>query len=200
MESLFKTIDTRIIRLSDGSFVEPSEIEPTTFNQLKTAFNPETSIALKKDQDQARLGRRENYSLVYLVKQDQKLDQIILPVRGKGLWSTMYGYVALSADLVTINGITFYQHGETPGLGGEIENKSWQAGWSGKKIHNDQGQPVLRVIKGKVKTTGEESNYQIDGISGATLTMNGVSNIMAFWFGDHGFAPFLAKYRNTLNN
>ncbi|HIJ79919.1 MAG: Na(+)-translocating NADH-quinone reductase subunit C [Desulfobulbaceae bacterium] len=194
VEKLFQAVETKIIRLSDGSVVKPAEIEPATFNQLKAAFNPETGRALTKEEDQAGLGRRENYSLVYLVKKNDRLDKVILPVRGKGLWSTMYGYVALANDLATINGITFYQHGETPGLGGEIENETWQAGWAGKKIHNLQGEPVLRVVKGK--SSGEESRYQIDGISGATLTMNGVSNMMSFWFGDHGFKPFLERYKN----
>lgn len=200
VNKLFQRIETKIINLSDGSFVKPEKINPTTFNQLKAALSEERGRDLSKEEDPAGLGRQEKYSLVYLVKKEGKLKTVILPIRGKGLWSTMYGYVALSEDLNTINGITFYQHGETPGLGGEIENANWLSGWSGKKIHNLEGEPVLRVVKGKAKTTGEESKHQIDGISGATLTMNGVNNLMTFWFGDHGFKPFLDRHKNNRGN
>ena len=195
VETLFQQIDTKIIRLADGSFVAPEQIDPASFDQLKAALAPETGAKLEKKQDLAGLGRQEKYSLVYLVNKDGQLDKVILPIRGKGLWSTMYGYVALNADLSTISGISFYQHGETPGLGGEIENPSWQAGWVDKEIYNQEGEPVIRVVKGKATSTGEESRYQVDGVSGATLTMKGVSNLMSFWFGEHGFAPFLQRQR-----
>ncbi|MFC1513363.1 NADH:ubiquinone reductase (Na(+)-transporting) subunit C, partial [Thermodesulfobacteriota bacterium] len=122
-------------------------------------------------------------------------EQVILPVRGKGLWSTMYGYVALSRDLNTINGVTFYQHGETPGLGGEIENANWQGAWRGKKIYTPAGQAAFQVVKGKVQDGTAMADYQVDGISGATLTMKGVSNLMQFWFGEHGFKPFLERFQ-----
>jgi Na+-transporting NADH:ubiquinone oxidoreductase subunit C len=195
VKTLFQQIDTKIIRLADGSFVAPEEIDPASFDQLKAALAPETGAKLDKEQDLAGLGRQEKYSLVYLVNKDGQLDKVILPIRGKGLWSTMYGYVALSADLSSISGISFYQHGETPGLGGEIENPSWQAGWVDKEIYNQEGEPVIRVVKGKATSTGEENEYQVDGVSGATLTMKGVSNLMTFWFGEHGFAPFLQRQR-----
>ena len=180
IDQLFGTIETKIIRLSDGSFVPKKEVDPNTFNQLKAAFNPETGRQLPKQEDPARLSRLEKYSLIYLVRQNNTVNTIILPIRGKGLWSTMYGYVALAGDLSTITGVTFYKHGETPGLGGEIENQDWQAGWQGKKIHDNQGKIVLRVVKGKVKSTDQESVHRLDGISGATLTMNGVNNLLMF--------------------
>ncbi len=194
VEILFQQIDTKIIRLADGGFVAPEQIDPASFEQLKAALTSQ-GRELDKKQDLASLGRQEKYSLVYLVNKDGQLDKVILPIRGKGLWSTMYGYVALNADLSTISGITFYQHGETPGLGGEIENPSWQAGWVDKKIYNPDGKAIIRVVKGKATSTGEENRYQVDGVSGATLTMKGVSNLMTFWFGEHGFAPFLQRQR-----
>ncbi len=104
----------------------------------------------------------------------------------------MYAYVALDGDLTTIRGISFYAHGETPGLGGEIENPAWQEGLARQEdLRNDAQQVALRVVKGKSAATGEAAMHQIDGLSGATMTGAGVSNLLRFWFGEHGFQPFL---------
>lgn len=195
VDALFTAIETRVIRLSDGSFVPPSKIAPAKFSPRKAAFDDNTSKPLTKSDDPAGIARLEDYSLVYLVRKNNKIDQVILPVRGKGSWSTMYGYVALNHDLTTINGVTFYQHGETPGLGGEIENETWRGSWRGKKVYNPTGQPSFQVIKGRVTEGADMAQYQVDGISGATLTMKGVTNLMQFWFGDHGFKPFLDSFR-----
>ncbi len=193
VDALFQQVETKIIRLADGSFVPPEELDPATFNQLQSTLDEQTSKRLDREEDRAGLGRQEKFSLVYLVNKDGQLDKVILPIRGKGLWSTMYGYVALAADLSTISGITFYEHGETPGLGGDIANPDWQAGWQGKQIYNPEGQPVVEIVKGQ--GTGP---HQVDGVSGATLTMNGVNNLMSFWFGKHGFGPFLQRYKGFL--
>ena len=195
VEELFKQVETKVVRLADGSFVPSEEIDPAEFDQLGSLLSDETSRKLSKEEDKAGLNRQEKYSLVYLVKKGNQLDKVILPIRGKGLWSTLYGYLALSADLSTIIGITFYEHGETPGLGGEIENPDWQAGWQGKQLYtpNDQEkEPALQVVKGKA-----QGPYQVDGVSGATLTMKGVNNLMHFWFGEHGFGPFLERFRSA---
>ncbi|MCI5196762.1 MAG: Na(+)-translocating NADH-quinone reductase subunit C [Candidatus Electrothrix sp. AW5] len=199
VESLFQQVETKIIRLADGSFVPSEDLDPATFHQLRSTLDNRTSRKLGKEEDTAGLGRQEKFSMVYLVNKGGQLDKVILPIRGKGLWSTMYGYVALTADLSTISGITFYEHGETPGLGGDIANPDWQAGWQGKQIYgpddpdNHDGQPVLEIVKGQAK-----GPYQVDGVSGATLTMNGVNNLMQFWFGEHGFGPFLQRYKGFL--
>jgi len=194
VEQLFKNIETRVIDLSSGQLLPLAEINPQEFNQRQAARHFKTSKALINKQDIAGLRRLENFSLVYLVKKHGKVHQVILPIRGKGLWSTMFGYVSLSADMSTINGITFYDHGETPGLGGEIENSAWQAGWQNKQLFNTAGQVVLQVVKGKVKDNAPGSLHQVDGISGATLTMDGINNLMQFWFGQHGFKPFIDRY------
>ena len=194
IDDLFANIEIKVIELRSGEFVSEGQLDPASYNQVKATLTEQYSSALSKDTDVARLGRVEKYSFVYLVRQNNTIDQIILPVRGKGLWSTMYAYVALSSDLNTIRGISFYEHGETPGLGGEIENKPWQKSWQGKQIYDDQQTPVITLIKGKVDPKNTKAPFQIDGLSRATLAANGVSNLMEFWFGDHGFKPFL----NTL--
>ncbi|MDF1614174.1 Na(+)-translocating NADH-quinone reductase subunit C [Desulfurivibrio dismutans] len=197
IEALFATVETRIVRLEDGSFVPPEELAPAEFNQLKAALDPELGRKLPADQDLAGLGRRENYSLVYLVRENGELAKVVLPIRGRGVWSMMFGYVALDRDLNTVAGATFYRHGETPGLGGEIENPRWLAGWQDKKIYDEEGQPALRVIKGEAPA-GEEGRHRIDGISAATRTLDGVSDLLQFWFGDHGFKPFLERHRDGI--
>ena len=108
-------------------------------------------------------------------------EAFIIPISGKGLWSTLFGYFALEMDLNTVIGITFYKHGETPGLGGEVEKKWFQNNFVGKKIFNQTGELVsIKVVKGKVNDvySGEALNHGVDGISGATVTSRGVSDFL----------------------
>jgi len=195
VEELFSPVETRIVDLESGRYVPEDQIDPTSYNQLKAALTESAGRPLENRDDIARLRRIEKYSLVYLVKKGDRVDQIILPVRGKGLWSTMYAYVAVDRDLTTIRGVSFYEHGETPGLGGEIENRKWQSGWQGKQIYDPKGGMDLRIVKGKAAKSGDQVPYQIDGLSGATLTAKGVNNLMEFWFGDHGFKPYFNQLK-----
>ncbi|MDH3329521.1 MAG: Na(+)-translocating NADH-quinone reductase subunit C [Desulfobulbaceae bacterium] len=197
VDALFSSIETRVIELASGEFIPEDQIAPESYNQLKAALSNDLSRHLDRKEDIAGLRRLEKYSLVYLVRSGTGIEQIILPVRGKGLWSTMYGYLALDADLKTIRGISFYQHGETPGLGGEIENEQWQAGWAGKKMYGPDDNVSLQVAKGKAPTTGKAAQYQVDGLSGATMTAEGVNDLMHFWFGDHGFKPFIERLQKS---
>ncbi len=108
-------------------------------------------------------------------------EAFIIPISGKGLWSTLYGYFALEKDLNTVMGITFYKHGETPGLGGEVEKKWFQENFVGKKIFDQTGELVsIKVVKGKVNDvySGEALNHGVDGISGATITCRGVTEFL----------------------
>lgn len=101
----------------------------------------------------------------------------ILPLRGNGLWDEIWGNIALQSDLSTIAGVDFDHKAETPGLGAEIkDNKAWKQQFIGKKIYAGDGkyQPI-QMIKGGVKAPAE---YKIDGISGATITVNGVQTMM----------------------
>lgn len=193
IDKLFAGVETRIVELATGRYVPEDQLAPETYNQLKAALSQDMGRGLDAGEDLARIRRLEKYSLVYLAKKDDAIEQYILPVRGKGLWSTMFAYVAVDADLNTIRGVAFYEHGETPGLGGEVENRHWQALWQGKKIYRDTGEIGLQVVKGRAAETGETAEYQIDGLSGATLTTKGVDNLLKFWFGDDGFKPFFKR-------
>lgn len=99
----------------------------------------------------------------------------IIPISGKGLWSTLFGYFAIDNDYNTVKGITFYQHKETPGLGGEVDKKWFQNNFIGKKIKDENGTLVsIEVAKGKA----DNSMHSVDGISGATITSKGVSDFL----------------------
>ena len=122
------------------------------------------------------------------------LDRIILPVHGYGLWSTLYGFIALQSDANTVAGIGFYEHGETPGLGGEVDNPRWKSQWPGKQVYRD-GEAAIALAKGGVDSSSPDAQWRVDGLSGATLTSRGVTNLVQFWLGENGFKPFLNKLK-----
>ena len=122
------------------------------------------------------------------------LDKVVIPIHGYGLWSTLYGFLALESDLQTISGITFYEHGETAGLGGEVDNPAWKSQWQGKTLY-EAGEVRLEVLKGTVNPASADAKYQVDGLSGATLTSRGVNNLISYWMGEDGFGPVLQDIR-----
>jgi Na+-transporting NADH:ubiquinone oxidoreductase subunit C len=187
----FAAVQTRLVNLSKGRFVEPGTIDPATYNQL----SDDKGEALTAGEDIAGIKRLEKYSLIYLVRDKGRVQSVVVPVRGKGLWSTMYAYVAVDADLNTIRGISFYEQGETPGLGGEVANPKWQAGWQRKKLYGPNGSVKLQLVKNSANSSPEDLPYRVDGLSGATLTTKGVDNLMQFWFGDNGFKRFFDHIR-----
>lgn len=199
VEALFENIETRLIDLETGD-AAPEEIVMETYDQKKAAKDPKLSIDLPKEKQTFGFRRREKYSLAYVMKDGSKIQKVILPIYGKGLWSTLYGYIALEGDLNTIAGITFYDHKETPGLGGEVDSKVWKAQWRDDKlIAADDGQVKIEVIKGVVVEGSPNEAYQIDGLSGATITSRGVSEAVRYWVKD-GFGPFLSKLQTEGSN
>lgn len=194
----FDNIEARIVNLATGEFVD--DIDASTFDPIAASNDPATSTALSSSSDIASLRRRENYAPVYLVRENGSLSQVILPVRGKGLWSTLFGYLSVEPDGNTVRGLKFYEHAETPGLGDGIDRPSWQALWPGKQLTNAAGEPQIEVVRGQAPP---DSTYQVDGLSGATLTGRGVQNLVRFWTGPEGFGPFLYELGNeqiAMNN
>jgi Na+-transporting NADH:ubiquinone oxidoreductase subunit C len=130
--------------------------------------------------------------LYYLVDEKQQVQKLIIPVHGYGLWGYLYGYLALEADGESISGITYYKHQETPGLGGEVDNPRWKGSWKGKKAFKpDDPVPAIKTAK------NAKGEYEVDSLSGATITSRGVSNMMSFWLGDQAFGPFLQNVRRN---
>ena len=190
----FKSIDARVVDLETGLF--DTNIKVEDYDEGAFSRNPSTSIELTSEKDIALIKRRENFQTVYLHYEQDQLNAIILPVRGYGLWGTMKGYLALEPDLQTIIGLEFFEHIETPGLGGEIVNPRWKAIWKGKEIFSENGEILISVIKGSVDKSSENAKYQVDGLSGATITSNGVTNLLSFWLGDMGYGPLITQLRN----
>ncbi|NVJ66491.1 MAG: Na(+)-translocating NADH-quinone reductase subunit C [Gammaproteobacteria bacterium] len=186
VEALFSQVEAKFVDLASGEFVE----EPAGFDQRAFAKDAATNLVLTAEQDLGGIGKRSQIANVYIVKKDGQLDSIIFPIHGKGLFSTLYGFIALDKDLKTVKGLKYYEHGETPGLGAEVENPSWLAKWPGKQVLDANGEPVLALVKNVA-----DDNNEVDALSGATWTTNGVESMIHFWLGDNGFGPFIDNVR-----
>ena len=185
-----ENIEPRLVDFATGDFVDG---DAAAYDQRKAAKDPAQSIKLSAEDDIAKIIRRANTGTVYLVKDGAETSKVIIPVHGNGLWSMMYAFVAVETDGNTVSGITYYEQGETPGLGGEVENPTWRAQFVGKKLFDENHKPAIKVVKGGAP---EGTEHGVDGLSGATLTSVGVQHTFDFWLGDMGFGPFLAKVRD----
>ena len=197
IDALFANIDSRLVDLDSGDYVD--DMDAKSFDPLSASKDPALSIAIPANLDIAGIRRRARIAPVFLVSEAGDVSQIILPVYGSGLWSTMYGYLALEADGKTIRGLRFYEHAETPGLGDQIDKPEWRAQWSGKQLIDDDGRLRIEIIRGQV-ADGDNATYQVDGLAGATLTGRGVTNLLHYWMGPHGFGPYLARYTQEALN
>lgn len=187
-------ITAKVVDLSSGEYSDA--IQAAGFDPLKAAKDPKLSDALPGDQDIASIKRRERFTTVYLVESaDGAVETLILPVRGYGLWSTLHGFMAVKGDLNTVAGFGFYQHAETPGLGGEVDNPKWKALWPGKTLFDADGKVAVQIVKGSVDPQSPQATHQVDGLAGATLTSKGVDNLLKFWLGQGGFGSFIANLR-----
>jgi len=189
VDAIFQAkIRPELIELATGETAEG--LDPASYDQRKAEKDPALSEAIPPNK--AKVRRLPRYALIYKVVDGEELRSIILPIEGKGLWSTLYGYLSLAPDGHTIQSIIFYEHGETPGLGGEIDNPRWRAVWKGRKIFDDEGVVRIQVKKGPAGPPDQDPN-RVDGLSGATLTSHGVTDAVQFWMSDQAFGPYLAK-------
>lgn len=188
--AIFKQFEVKIVDLETGLY---SEIDGAGYDQYKAAGDPAQSVQLTSEQDIAGISRRAKLAKIYLLKEGDMIKQVVLPIHGYGLWSTLYGFISLENDFNTLGGLQFYAHAETPGLGGEVDNPKWRKLWKGKKVFNEQGELKLEVVRGHVDFKVAGAEHKVDGLSGATLTSRGVSNLVNYWLGDHGFGPYLKK-------
>ena len=186
----FAAFEPHVLELDSGTYADQFDIE--TFDQLATSNDPAIVRAL--DEDPAGLGgHMQAFRMIYILRADDgSIDKVILPIEGYGLWSTLYGFIALEENGNDIYGLQFYQHGETPGLGAEVDNPRWKALWNGKKLRDEDGTLQITVAK-SVPAAGLE--YYIDALAGATLTSRGVDNLVRFWMGEDGYGPFLERLK-----
>jgi Na+-transporting NADH:ubiquinone oxidoreductase subunit C len=192
VEALYAAnIKPLVIDLESGRYAP--EVDPASFDQREASSDPDTSRVAPENS--AKVRRLPTNAVVYQVQPEgQPVQAIILPIQGQGLWSTLYGFISLADDANTIEGITFYEHGETPGLGGEVDNPRWKALWKGRKAFGEKGDVAIKVNKGAAGPAAEDP-YHVDGLSGATITSRGVSNTLDFWLGENGFGDYLALFR-----
>lgn len=186
-------VETRIVDVETGKFTDA--VDAKTYDQRKAAKDPKQNVTLSAEEDIAKIRTRAKYASVYIFKNDDgSVKSYVLPIHGYGLWSTMYGFLAIEPDLNTVSGINFYSDGETPGLGGEINNAKWKSQWKGKVIFDDAGEPIIQVTKfGGV--TPENKAYSIDGLAGATLTTQGVNHLIQYWLSDAAFGTFIKQLK-----
>lgn len=166
-------------------------VELATGDLVDQKFTAASLAAVKDAKERAK------YSVIYESKDSAgKTEAWILPVSGRGLWSTLYGFLALDASGSNVKGLTFYEHGETPGLGGEVDNPKWKAKWPGKSVYDEKGELFgVRVKKGQVDpTVAVEQRHYVDGLSGATITCNGVTALIKKDL--TAYKPFLDKARS----
>lgn len=190
---LFAQVEVQVIDLESGMPVEG--IDPGSFDPMAAQRDPKSSTKLPPEADIAGLKTRGRHQAIYVLRREGRIERLVLPVHGKGLWSTMWGLIALGADLNTIESFAFFEHAETPGLGGEVDNPRWKALWVGKRAFDSQGQPRIEVVKGRVDPASAAAEHQVDGLSGATLTGRGVTNLLRFWLSEHGYGPLLKRLR-----
>lgn len=191
IDELFASnVELKLVDLSTGEYT--TAVDAATYDQKEAANDPELSEKIPADLDVAGIGSRAKYAAVYL----DKSGVVVLPIRGAGMWGPIYGYISVEPDGTTIKGLTFYQHAETPGLGAEIDNPNWKKQWPGKMLFNNSGRLALKVVKkGSYKASAADAVNTVDGLAGATVTGDKVHNIISYWFGEHGYAPFLAKFK-----
>jgi Na+-transporting NADH:ubiquinone oxidoreductase subunit C len=207
LEMFNKRIESRVIDLSTGrDAIEETKTSMKKagkdlgddvlgkYDQTWAAKSKNTVVAEQlprnKKEDPAGLKWREKYSHVYLLRSPdgKSIEKYIFPIRGNGLWGVMMGFISLKPDLQTVDGLTYFSHKETPGLGGEVDRPSWKALWKGKLVFSETGEVALQVIKGPAAS---DSQFDIDGLSGATITSNGVTDMIKYWMGEKAFGNFI---------
>lgn len=189
LEAFSSSFEPQVLELETGSFTD--RFDPQDFDDRAAADDPATSVAL--DEDPAGIGRQSQYVTVYLLRDDAgEIDKVILPIHGYGLWSTLYGFIALEENGNDIYALQFYEHAETPGLGAEVDNPRWKSQWSGKKLADENGTLQISVTK-TAPPAGPE--FHVDALAGATLTTVGVHNLVNFWMGESGYQPFLERLK-----
>ena len=196
VEELFSEFEVRAVDLETGEFTD--EVDPTAYDPIAAAKVPDLSTPLSDAEDIATIGRRENISEVYIHRNAEGgIDKVVFPVRGYGLWGTLFGFLAVEGDLETIAGLGFYSQRETPGLGGEVDNPVWKAQWPGVTLYDEDGNVAVSLVKSRSPETSGHAQYEVDALSGATLTTRGVQSLVRFWMGEHGFGPFLNNLKQS---
>ncbi|TYB32760.1 MAG: Na(+)-translocating NADH-quinone reductase subunit C [Flexistipes sinusarabici] len=198
IEEAFKNIRTGFVKLGTDEFVESNDLADFYRNFQQISSSPESSVNVPENLPSIGYPTVPKRMPAYILQNENgQISKVVIMVYGKGLWSTLYGFLSVKSDGRTVQGLTFYQHGETPGLGGKVDNKEWKQQWNGKKLYGQSGAVRISVIKGDVDPTAEDVEFKVDGLSGATMTTNGVDNLIKFWVSDFAYGKFLKSLSST---
>ncbi len=190
----FLKLETKFVNFETGKLMDTyMDFSLEEYDPILATRDSNLSSKVPTSEDIAVIKNRENIGKIFILRNDDySINKLILPIRGYGLWGTLYGYISIENDFNTIAGIEFYDHKETPGLGAEVDNPKWKNLWAGKEIYQN-GEVSLSVIKGKVDNNDKDAQYEIDGLSGATITSRGVTNMIAYWFGESGYSKLFKE-------
>jgi Na+-transporting NADH:ubiquinone oxidoreductase subunit C len=187
-------VEARVVELASGRYSET--LDADTYDARKAATDPNSSVVISPHLDIAGINRRAKHATVFIVRDPGgAVRLLILPVHGSGYQSTLYAFLAIKGDTSTVLALKFYEQGETPGMGGRVQDPAWEALWAGKRIADEDGTVRIGVARGRVAHGSDDEAYQVDGISGATRTSVGVHRLLRFWLGDFGFGPYLDRVR-----
>jgi len=201
IKNLYKGwISEELINLDTGT--QNTELNVATYDPREAVQKADMRIDVvdPKDPPEFDPGEvyREKVAKVYLVRRpnESPIRQVVLPIYGKGLWGTLRGYLAVDSDMKTAEGLTFYEHKETPGLGGEVDNPGWKQQWAGIELFDDEGKPAVKVWKGPAPS---DNPHAVDGLSGATITSRGVQALINYWVSEDGYGPFLDRMKSRID-
>ena len=193
VERIFeRDIKARLVDLDSGELVAEDRGDARRYDQRAARNDPAASRAAPPNT--AGIRRLPRQGIVYFIMKDEQVDQLVIAIEGLGMWGTIYGFLSLAPDANTVRGVTYYEHRETPGLGGEIANPGWLALWQGRKSYDDKGEPAIKVVKGQAGPP-QADPLHVDGLSGATVTSNAVTQLVQFWLGPDGYGKFLQRVR-----
>lgn len=181
-------MDHRLVDLDTGCY--DAEIAASDYGTIIDSRRSKHTQALNREQDIANIKVRAKYALVHLIQDTDRLIAVVLPVYGLGYSSRLNGYLTLAADGNQVRSLVFYDHNETPGMGGRISTADWQTQWQKKLLRDQNGNLRIGVATGS-PTSAEDRSYQIDAMAGATITGRGVTNLLRFWVGPMGFETYL---------
>lgn len=191
-QKLFENVEIKLVDTKTGQFATDEQLKAAgvtdvgAYDVEKAKKDTATNIPL--DIDPAQVGALPQFLKVYIINDESgKLKNVVLPINGNGLWGQIYGFLTLKSDINTIEGISFYQHKETPGLGALIETPKWRAQWTDKQVYDGD-----KIVTGVIKSGTPKANpNQVDGVTGATITSMGVNQMIQFWLSDKAYKPFL---------
>jgi Na+-transporting NADH:ubiquinone oxidoreductase subunit C len=187
-----KDVRARLVDLATGELLPAEKMDARAYDQRAARSDPGTSRVAPPNV--AGIGRLPKYGVTYLVMKGDRPEKVVIAIEGLGMWGTVYGFLALDRDGITVRGLTYYDQKETPGLGGEIGNPAWQALWVGRHAYDSAGLPALVVIKGQAGPPDKDP-FRVDGMSGATITSNAITRLTKFWLSDDGYGKFLRRFR-----